>query len=439
MKIKKISLFIATVLGVSLLAGCGADSSLNSNTNSSSVVKSDNSKQDSNNKQESVKTNSKAQYTVDEIRQKINDTSVYDETYINEIAKTVNQVNSASTQNSVSYVYITDTHLGKEDDEPETVYRELNAAVDVANNSDVDFLCLGGDIEDGRFAEDRGGKQTALDILQNVSDILKKCNKPVFILKGNHDDNSFSAQIDEDLLYNPDYIINSTEWYNATMANFKEYATDYHDGYYYYDLEGKNTRVICLNMSNSSDEIVNGQRVEMGMYYYGYKDEQIDWLINKAMSREDCQYIILCHDAFDYPEGYGVDSNRDVLADIIKSAYTHTNFATNKFSKDFTSWTGNILIFNNGHMHMEKFQTPLNIGGVPILTTETAAIYNYGPIDKLPAPWNTFTRTENRTVGSSSEAAFDVVVCTGVSNNGTSDNISVIKFGDGQDMDYQIK
>lgn len=221
MKIKKISLFIATVLGVSLLAGCGADSSLNSNTNSSSVVKNDNSKQDSNNKQESVKTNSKAQYTVDEIRQKINDTSVYDETYINEIAKTVNQVNSASTQNSVSYVYITDTHLGKEDDEPETVYRELNAAVDVANNSDVDFLCLGGDIEDGRFAEDIGGKQTALDILQNVSDILKKCNKPVFILKGNHDDNSFSAQIDEDLLYNPDYIINSTEWYNATMANFK--------------------------------------------------------------------------------------------------------------------------------------------------------------------------------------------------------------------------
>ena len=49
MKIKKISLFIATVLGVSLLAGCGADSSLNSNSNSSSVVKNDNSKQDSNN------------------------------------------------------------------------------------------------------------------------------------------------------------------------------------------------------------------------------------------------------------------------------------------------------------------------------------------------------------------------------------------------------
>ncbi len=435
MRMKKTSLIIATILGVSLLAGCGADSSINSKSvnNISSTVKSniDN--------QESVKTNSKAIYTVEQIREKIKDTSIYDETYINEIAKTVNQVNSASTENSISYVYITDTHLGKEDDEPDTIYRELNAAVDVANNSDVDFLCLGGDIEDGRFAEDRGGKQTALDILQNVSDILKRCDKPVFILKGNHDDNSFSAQINEDLLYNPDYIINSTEWYNATMANFKEYATDYHDGYYYYDLEGKNTRVICLNMSNSSDEVVNGQRVEMGMYYYGYKDTQIEWLLNEAMSRTDCQYIILCHDAFDYPEGYGVDSNRDVLADIMKSAYTHTNFANDKFSKDFTSWTGNILLFNNGHMHMEKFQTPLNIGGVPILTTETAAIYNYGAINTLPAPWNTFTRTENRTVGSSSEAAFDVVVCTGVSNNSTSDNISVIKFGDGEDMSYQVK
>lgn len=437
---RKKALFMGLIMGMSILAGCssGNNKSINvtDNSNKNTAVLGNNTSG------EQAVYNSKKQYTIDEVRGLISDSADYDETYINEIAKTVNQVNAASTQDSLSYVYITDTHLGKENDSPETIYRELNAAVDVANNSDVDFLCLGGDIEDGRFAQDRGGKQTAMEILQNVSDVLKRCNKPVFILKGNHDDNSFSAQIDEELLYNPDYIINSTEWYNVTMANFKDYAMDYQDGYYYYDIPGKNTRVVCLNMSNSSDEIVDGQRVEMGMYYYGYKDAQIEWLLNKAMTRQDCKYIILCHDAFDYKEGYGSDSNRDVLADIMQAAYTHSQFKSSSFLKDFTNWTGKLLIFNNGHMHMEKFQTPVSMGGVPILTTETAALYNYGAVNRLPEPWNTYTRTENRNenVGSSAEAAFDIVVCTGSGDSkSTDDDISVIKFGDGDDMNYDIR
>ena len=76
------------------------------------------------------------------------------------------------------------------------------------------------------------------------------------------------------------------------------------------------------------------------------------------------------------------------------------------------------------------------------LTTETAALYNYGAVKSLPEPWNSYTRTENRNenVGSSAEAAFDIVVCTGSGDSkSTDDDISVIKFGDGDDMNYDIR
>lgn len=72
------------------------------------------------------------------------------------------------------------------------------------------------------------------------------------------------------------------------------------------------------------------------------------------------------------------------------------------------------------------------------LTTETAALYDYGAVNSFPEPWNSYTRTEN--VGSSAEAAFDIVVCTGSGDSkSTDDDISVIKFGDGDDMNYDIR
>lgn len=413
---------LALVLGVSLLAGCGQAA----NTNTKET------------KQQEVQEVALGEYTAESIREKLVNISAYDETYINEIAKTVNTVNEKTGEDDVSYVFITDTHIGKSSDlaDDAWIYGELQAAVDVANNSDASFLCLGGDIEDGRFAPEAGGKQTALDILQKVSDVLKSCKKPVFILKGNHDDNSFSAQAHPELLYDPEMIINSTEWYQATMANFSQYATDYKDGYYYYDLPDKNTRVICLNMSNSSDEIVDGSRVEMGMYYYGYHDEQIDWLLNTAMTRQDCRYIILSHDGFEYTQGYTEDSNRDTLEQIFAAAYHHTNFVSDKFAKDFTDWTGKVLMFNNGHMHMEKLASSDVAGGMPTLCTETASVYNYGPVAALPSPWNTYTRTEGRTLGNVTAASFDVVVYREKASANGTDDIQVVRFGNGEDTSY---
>lgn len=348
----------------------------------------------------------------------------YPDYYEEEVKKTIQSVRDNYTGESVSYLFITDLHLDENEETETAAFRQLNAVVDVANNTDIDFVCVGGDLYNGRYGGENG-KQTAMGIIESVSQVLEKCNKPVFILKGNHDDNSFSAQENPELLYDADYIINREEWYSVTMAHFSQYAQGYQNGYFYYDLPGKNTRVICLNMSDSDDTVVDGKQNEMGMYFYGYKDEQMEWLLNTAMSREDCQYMILCHDAFSYPQGYGEGSNRDTLRDILTAAYNHTMYQGTTFEKDFSQWGGNLILYSCGHMHMSRFYIDEEMGGFPILNTE---ISKYYPNRKLGEKWREmgYSSYEGRQKDTISEALFDVVISK-------EKQIQIIRFGAGED------
>lgn len=394
--IKMASIIVTTML---VLAGCGLQNTkINNEYNGGNVQKAE--------RQINLTRNSQ-----------------YPDYYETEVLNTIRTVENTVTDDSVNYIFITDLHLDSDEANTSAAYRQLNAVVDISNNTDIDFVCVGGDIYDGRHAEENG-KQNAMEILRSVSEILKACNKPVFILHGNHDDNSFSAQINGNLLYNADYIINKEEWYSVTMAYFSQYATDYQEGYFYYDLPEKNTRVICLNMSDCDDTVVDGMQTEMGMYFYGYKDKQIDWLLNTAMTREDCKYLIMSHDAFDYPEGYSEGSNRDTLKNILTAAYTHQNYNDGKFSKDFSSWGANLVLYNSGHLHMERTYFDADMGGLPIINTEKAKVATHGV-------WGTFGsngyRVERtRTINSVSEALFDVVI----SKNS---ELNFVRFGAGDD------
>lgn len=394
---KKITCIIMTA--ALLLTGCGAKNTENSEIQSTENIK-----------------NGATQINLTQ-------NSQYPEYYEEEVIKTVKTVQDTVTDDSVNYIFITDLHLDSDEASETIAYRELNAAVDVANNSDIDFLCVGGDIYNGRHLEENG-KENAMQILRNVSQILTACNKPVFILHGNHDDNSFSAQNDANLLYDANYIINKEEWYSVTMAYFPQYASEYQEGYFYYDLPGKNVRVVCLNMSDSDDTIVDGKQNEMGMYFYGYKDRQIDWLLNKAMSRDDCRYFIMSHDAFDYPEAYGELSNRDTLKNILTAAYTHQNYNDGKFAKDFSSWGGSLVLYNCGHLHMERTYIDEDMGGMPLLNTDKGKVSSHGPWGGFgdKGYWTARPRTANTI----SEALFDVVI----SKPG---KIDIVRFGAGED------
>lgn len=377
----------------------------------------------------------------------------YTEEYEQEVNDSIQSISTLATGESINYIFLTDLHLDGTEERDNAVYRQLYAAVEIANKSDIDFICIGGDIDDGRFAA-QDGKQTAMHLIENVSTILQNCTKPVFMVKGNHDDNSFVAQIDPDLAYDADYCISREEWYSVTMAHFEKYTMDYQNGYYYYDLPNKNVRVVVLNMSDNDDTVVDGKRKEIGIYNYQYSREQMNWILNKAMTRQDCEYVFLSHDAFDYGTDYSdsdQQTSRDTIQQILKAAYTHTMFTDHELSMDFTNWTGKVQLLHHGHLHFERATVSEDTGNLPIISTDmarptasratetgngkekqmqdlTSSVSEY--VDRFISKG--YRRILARDLGTIDEALFDIVV-------NRPDTVDVIRFGNGDDLHVDKK
>ena len=96
----------------------------------------------------------------------------YPEAYKDEIMKTIRTVVNDETNDSISYIFITDMHIDTSEETREVAYNQLYAIVDIANNSDIDFVCVGGDMYNGRYA-DPNGKVIAMDTIESISKILE--------------------------------------------------------------------------------------------------------------------------------------------------------------------------------------------------------------------------------------------------------------------------
>ena len=77
----------------------------------------------------------------------------YPEAYKDEIMKTIRTVENDETNDSISYIFITDMHIDTSEETREVAYNQLYAIVDIANNSDIDFVCVGGDMYNGSYCD----------------------------------------------------------------------------------------------------------------------------------------------------------------------------------------------------------------------------------------------------------------------------------------------
>ena len=352
--------------------------------------------------------------------------------YEEEIKKTIQTYDEEKEAGAVSYIFITDLHAGSVgnsnmEEQLAADYRQVQAAVDVANNSDIDFICFGGDTLNEYYSDDNINKEKVMNIMKCFTDILSKSNKPVFIVKGNHDENiQVNGDFKAEWATNPDYVLTQQEWYDVTMAQFPQYATDYHRGYFYYDLPGKNTRVVVFNMVDCDDTLEDGRRIEYAGMNYGLKDEQVQWLLDTALSKENTDYIFVVHDSF--RDGTRTYTNKEVMQEIMKAAYTHTDFSSGKFSYDFSKWTGNLKILHCGHYHHEGLELKEEYGGLPVITTECAVSVNYNH-----ASWagSKFTHIENRQSGRLDEALFDLTILN-------KNEYQIVRFGAGNDLTLKL-
>jgi 3',5'-cyclic AMP phosphodiesterase CpdA len=173
-------------------------------------------------------------------------------------------------------------------------------------NDNIDFVVVGGDLTTGQYSS----PESCLDAASAGISPLKKCTKPVLILAGNHDDNSYGtdtrASNDESFVFSR--IVSDKYWNDRILDVYTPDAvhdTNHQDSkYYYYDIESKNTRVICLDAADKEAEydkngVVTGlklldstkpyicTRYRTGYSFWGYSEKQLKWLATEALTAED--------------------------------------------------------------------------------------------------------------------------------------------------------
>ena len=108
---------------------------------------------------------------------------------------------------SVKYAFITDIHYVGGEDIPRTLatIKQIENLVEYVNNTDeIDFVAIGGDTIQGTQ-----NKTTSLGYFKKAFTPFLSCNKPVVIVPGNHDDNSYAYNTKT---FDGSWLITDKDW-----------------------------------------------------------------------------------------------------------------------------------------------------------------------------------------------------------------------------------
>lgn len=304
---------------------------------------------------------------------------------------------SIAGSDSVKYAFITDIHYIGGEDVSRTIatMKQIRNLVEYVNKTDsIDFVAIGGDTIQGNSS-----KETSLGYLKKAFAPLLDCNKPVVIVPGNHDDNTYQYDTTS---FNGTQLITDKDWndkvidvyVNRETANgdvidvaVKQDDTVLNSKYFYYDLENKKTRIICLDsidyeqtydengtiikdaegnlgliVRDESKAVTNYFRYNMAATYWGYGARQMEWLAEEALQAgEDWDYIFISHMGIDEDTNftvgaecthYGKDLRAIIAAYQFKIPYVNEKLGINA---DFSATKGEILSYQYGHTHRQDW------------------------------------------------------------------------------------
>lgn len=340
----------------------------------------------------------------------------------------------AGKEGAVNYIFITDLHYGNDptSQQGEALINQVKAAVEMANSiAAIDFIVIGGDTTSGMYES----KADAIKYTTEVLTPLKECHKPVFVLMGNHDDNSYHRFTYD--VYYPDRILSDKDWNDNILKEFcpedivQDKSYEY-SKYYYYDLPEKKTRVICLDALDyrakfdkngviselpikDADADAHVSKYWSGCSWWGYSNEQMQWLATEAMSADtDWDYVFLSHMGIDSETnsyGYSTKSGA-TLRKLISAFQNKTTLKSGGIFADFSDTKGKILSYQFGHIHMELTHYSKDID----LWQTTTATANVGQsatgktvaetsVTEKSLDWMIY----DRILGGESEACFDIM------------------------------
>jgi|GEM_PF-4872129 len=290
-------------------------------------------------------------------------------------AKTQAKVADITTNDTIQFVFATDLHADDYLNYYYQIQSHLKAVVNIQKYGVLDFIIIGGDLHSGVYPDKENPKAKLSELAKTLND----SKVPVFVLHGNHDDNSYYvAPPINPVISN---IITKKEWFNRMIRPFMN--GEIHDTddkmslYYYKDFYDKKIRVICLD-SSDYPIIINsdGTMKWYGQNFYGFGSRQVQWLQAEALNtldRTDWSVIILSHMAtrntnlmFNKYDPY----NGDLIEGLLKAFMNGTDFASStsgdygvSINASFKSQgPRKILSYVYGHTHTDQNNKPLDLG-----------------------------------------------------------------------------
>ncbi len=344
--------------------------------------------------------------------------------------KLVEEKLGEADEDAVNYIFITDIHYKAGADFADSLKRQVSLITEMANeNEDIDFVVVGGDTTTGMFST----KEQAIAETQEILDPLMNCTKPVFVLMGNHDDNSYYYYTVGSV--SADFVISDKNWNDSIIDRYcpenivqDDEAKRANSKYYYYDLNDT-TRIICLDaLDYDAQYDENGDITTLpgswsGINWWGYSADQMRWLAEDALDT-DKNVIFLSHMGIDkdtncYNNAIQFGSELRAIIAAYQSGGSYTASLSDywgepvNISADFTDG-GKILSYQFGHMHIEGgfysedidlWQISTSSANVDQTGTQTEEALMSGSANNKNLPWRVFTRR----LGTEQEACFSVM------------------------------
>ena len=188
-----------------------------------------------------------------------------------------------------------------------------------------------------------------------------------------------------------------------------------------FDENGNITEMVPADFENNTyfGTSTTSRQYKSGASYWDYSAEQLRWLTEQALTKEDYNYVFVSHMGIDSETNSGGETTnagyRDKLRNVIEAYQNKTTYADGDHTADFTGFSGRILSYNFGHIHVELTHYSADIDLWQISTssatipgTQSLTELASSSINNRSLDWNPYYRA----LGTDSEACFDVVSVT---------------------------
>lgn len=354
--------------------------------------------------------------------------------YEAEYADTKSKIIENTTDDSLNFLFMTDMHIDLLDMH-DCIIRQCNAVVELARETCIDFVLLGGDIIHGISDKSRN-----FELFEEYVELFGKIDIPVIAVRGNHDDNAYHNKNKPADIKGfswehipTDCIISAQEWSQRVadpLSKGKAVKDEQNadSSYFYVDFEDKKTRIVVLDSYDYKvEENTRGYAKYSAETWDRLSSRQMKWFAETALDpqRDGWNYIIASHNHLTYNGIERPFGNSEMVCAILEAFNNKTAFYNAEYDiyVDYSDNTSKAVLSIFGHTHRDFYHKDkrtnmlfLGSGNAkPMVYDCTGALYDYAACEAR----------ERETV---TEALFDCVICK------KDGNFVKIRFGAGDDQ-----